>query len=164
MKPYLDTDHNKKKRPKAVQMKLFIQYVDTRVFHLYSARTWAFSYQNKSYQGQVYVSFDSRGFHISHFCFSDSAAMIHLPGSLPSQIWTPCQQLLQSIQSPHYRHTLIQWQRNQPSIMPVHNKSDDTPEWYIHLWPRNHMGRNTNMGKNTHAQRKDFSNKHAGFI
>lgn len=41
----------------AAQMKLFIQYVDTRGIHLYTAFTRAFyqPYQNKSCQGQIFI-------------------------------------------------------------------------------------------------------------
>lgn len=150
-------------------MKLFIQYVDTRVFHLYSAHTWASSYQNKSYQGQVHVSFDSRGFHTVSLT---SAAMIHLPGSLPSaRSGHPAS----SFCNPYSRLITDTPLHNDREISPASCLSttnlithqNDTFTFDLGITcvvPLQRNSGDTNMGKKTHTQRKDFSNKHAGFI
>lgn len=139
-------------------MKLFIQYVDTRVFHLYSAHTWASSYQNKSYQGQVYVSFDSRGFHISRFCFSDSAAMIHLPESRPrirsehpaSSFCNPYTSHLFTDTPLHsYREISPASCLSTTNLMTHQNDTFTFDLGITCVFPLQRNSRDTNMGKNT---------------
>lgn len=123
-------------------MKLFIPRR-----HLYTASTWAFSYQNKSYQGQVIVFFT----HTSTFRLTaeDFKSERHdTDDSVPSTRWfiqlekpsvtQICRPLLvqlvvQTVISPlACPFTMKSTHYNEHT---VHNESDDTREWYIHLWP-----------------------------
>lgn len=164
-------------------MKLFIPRR-----HLYTASTWAFSYQNKSYQGQVIVFFT----HTSTFRLTaeDFKSERHdTDDSIPSTRWfiqlekpsvtQICRPLLvqlvvQTVISPlACPFTMKSTHYNEHT---VHNESDDTREWYIHLWPpgesrdcspppreeqRRHQDGERER-EHTHTQQKEFSNKHAG--
>lgn len=129
----------KKESSTGDQMKVFIQYGDTRGIHLYTASTSSFSYQNKSYQGQVCI-FNTH-LHVSQQRIST------LSGFEPPCWVTPHTHGLPS--------TITLSQADLEYSTPVHDESDDTREWYIHLWPGNHMSvspprrnrEDTEMGK-----------------